>query len=126
MSAVNLWAAWIGIAAGMASGAVMGLFFDREGWLGGYGTWPRRLLRLGHVSFFGLAFLNLAYAATVGLVGEPAAGTLISWLLVAGAVLMPATCALAAWRKPFRHLFFIPVLTLASATGLLINGGLSA
>lgn len=124
MSALNLWAAWTGIAAGMASGALMGLFFHREGWLGGYASWPRRLLRLGHVSFFGIAFLNLAYAATVRLVGEPPAGAAISWLLVAGALLMPAVCGLAAWRKPFRHLFFVPVLALAAATGLLIDGGL--
>jgi hypothetical protein len=26
-----------------------------------------------------------------------------------GAASMPACCFLSAWKKPFRHLFFIPV-----------------
>ena len=49
MITFNLWAAWIGIIAGMLSGAALGLFFHEESWLGGYGSWPRRLLRLGHI-----------------------------------------------------------------------------
>ena len=32
------------------------------------------------------------------------------WALLIGAASMPACCFLSAWRKPFRHLFFIPVL----------------
>lgn len=124
MTALNLWAAWIGIAAGMTSGALMGVFFHREDWLGGYASWPRRLLRLGHVSFFGLAFLNIGYAFTARLVGATPGGATTSWLLVAAAVAMPTVCALAAWKKPFRHLFFIPVLALGGATAMLIEGGL--
>ena len=124
MSALNLWTAWVGIAAGMTSGALMGVFFHREDWLGGYASWPRRLLRLGHVSFFGIGFLNIAYAVTARLAGEAPGGATVSWLLVVGAVAMPTVCALAAWRKPLRHLFFIPVLALVGATGMLIGGGL--
>ena len=37
------------------------------------------------------------------------------WLFVAGAVSMPTVCFLSAWRKPLRHLFFIPVLSLIGA-----------
>src|SRR5580692_546520 len=110
MITLNLWAAWIGILAGMVSGAAFGIFFHDESWLGGYDSWPRRLLRLGHISFFGVAFLNLAFAVTLRLSGDASGARTSSYLLVAGAVLMPTVCALAAWRKPLRHLFFLPVL----------------
>lgn len=125
MITLNLWAAWIGILAGMVSGAAFGLFFHDESWLGGYNSWPRRLLRLGHISFFGVAFLNLAFAVTLRLTGEVSGARAASYLLVAGAVLMPTVCALAAWRKPLRHLFFLPVLSLIGAAAAMVNGGLS-
>lgn len=116
---INLWMAWIGILLGLLSGALIGLFFHRDEWLGGYGSWRRRLLRLGHISFFGIAFLNLAFANTVSVMGA-ATPAFAAWSLVAGAVLMPAICFLAAWRPGFRHLFFLPVVTLISgAVGLL-------
>jgi hypothetical protein len=116
MLEINLWAAWVGILLGMVSGMIQGLFFDREDWLGGYNSWPRRLMRLGHISFFGIAFLNLAYANTVWLLGPAHRVPLASMLLVAGAVLMPLVCYLAAWKKPLRHLFPLPVLSLLGAT----------
>src|SRR4051812_205671 len=50
---LNIAAAWIGILCGVLGGAVVGLFFHRDEWLGGYGSWRRRLARLGHISFFG-------------------------------------------------------------------------
>ena len=60
----NVWAAWLGILAGALAGAVMGLMFHRDDWLGGYSSWRRRMLRLGHIAFFGIGLLNLAFAAT--------------------------------------------------------------
>ncbi|MBL8399414.1 MAG: hypothetical protein JNL84_14935 [Candidatus Accumulibacter sp.] len=118
---MNLWAAWIGILLGMLSGALIGLFFHHQAWLGGYDSWRRRLLRLGHISFFGIAFLNLAFASTFNLVtGDPPA--FAAWSLLAGAVLMPAVCFLAAWRQPFRHLFFLPVLSLLSGVAGVLFG----
>lgn len=123
MADINLWAAWIGILLGLASGTVQGLFFDREDWLGGYASWPRRLMRLGHISFFGIAFLNLAYVNTVHLLGPASHVPLASTLLIAGAILMPLVCYLAAWKKPLRHLFPLPVLSLLGAAFAFITGG---
>jgi hypothetical protein len=116
MVTYNLAAAWMGILLGMVSGALLGLRFHGEGWLGGYQSWPRRLLRLGHISLFGLAFLNLAFVFTADRMGwtGPAAGV-PSVLLCAGAALMPLVCGLAAWRKPLRHLFALPVGCLVGA-----------
>ncbi len=119
----HLWWAWLGVLLGMVSGAAMGLFFHAEQWLGGYGSWHRRMLRLGHISFFGIAFLNFAYANTVFIASAGMYASWISPLLIAGAILMPGVCALAAFHKPLRHLFPLPVIALAGATGLLLYGG---
>lgn len=126
MTDLNLVAAWAGILLGMLGGAILGLSFHEEGWLGGYGSWRRRLLRLGHISLFGLAGVNLACSMTAARMGwKPGAA---SALFVAGAALMPLVCGLAAWRKPLRHLFFLPVATLVAGASLTIaalvrNGG---
>lgn len=107
---VNLLAGWIGILAGVVSGAIIGLYFHRDDWLGGYASYPRRLARLGHIAFFGLGFVNLAFGLTfhaVSLSPEPAA--FASICLILGAVSMPLCCFLAAWKKPLRHLFPFPV-----------------
>ena len=45
-------AGWLGMLLGVLSGAIIGLFFHREDWMGGYGSYRRRLTRLGHISFF--------------------------------------------------------------------------
>jgi hypothetical protein len=68
---LNLLAGWIGVLGGVVSGAIIGLFFHREDWVGGYGSLPRRLLRLGHISFFGIGFLNFALALTFAAVSFP-------------------------------------------------------
>ena len=118
--AVNLNAAWIGMLLGMLSGAVLGLFFHRDGWLGGYGSWTRRMLRLGHVSFFGLGLINLAFAFTVRsteMTAPAAAGA----LLLVGTVTMPATCFLAAFWEGFRRLFFISVLSVTAAAAIVVG-----
>ena len=125
---LNLWAGWIGILLGMVTGAGLGLFFHDAQWLGGYQSWRRRLLRLGHISFFGLAFINFAFFLTLSRVGAPAAGSstavvAASYLLVAGAFFMPLVCFLSAWRPGWRRLFVLPVSCLVlGVLGLLIWG----
>ena len=86
---VNFVAAWLGILLGILAGAVQGLFSHDEAWLGGYGSWPRRMTRLGHVAFFGLGFINLAYALSVRFLGGATANVWVTWLLVFGAITMP-------------------------------------
>ena len=102
---------WTLMAFGAVSGALIGLGFHRESWAGGYGSFRRRLMRLGHIAFFGLGILNVLfglYAASL----PRAAGSLsiASWALVIAGATMPAVCFLTAWKEPFRHPFPIPVL----------------
>jgi hypothetical protein len=122
----NLLAGWVAIILGFLAGAVPGLFFWMEDWLGGYGSWRRRLLRLAHIAFFGLGFINVLFALSVRHLGL-AAGTpllvLSSALLVGGVIAMPAVCYLSAWRQSFRHLFFIPVICMVLGVALFLWEG---
>lgn len=114
MPAVNLVFAWWWMALGALSGAAAGMVFHREDALGGYASWTRRLMRLGHIAFFGTGLLNLAFALTLSAVALDSQWMRPpSMLLIAGGVAMPLVCYLAAWRKPLRHLFIVPVLCLA-------------
>jgi hypothetical protein len=117
---LNLIAGWSAFLAGGVAGAIPGLFFHRERWLGGYGSWPRRMIRLAHISLFALGFLNVLFALTVHaheLAGGLAAASV---LLVAGLAAMPAVCYLSAWKQAFRHVFFIPAGAILVGTGLVV------
>jgi hypothetical protein len=117
---LNLQLAWAWLLAGLVAGAVQGLFFHREDWLGGYASWPRRMTRLGHVSFLGTALVNVLAVLTAREAAIPVPGA--AWVLLAcGAVTMPAVCYGAAFRKPVRHLFAIPVLCLVSGVALVVG-----
>jgi len=124
MQCLNFYAAWVGILFGFVSGSVLGLFFHDREWLGGYASWRRRMARLGHISFFGIAIINLIYALSVQVFHVQVTSSGPSQLFVAGAVTMPLICFLSAWKKFFRHLFFIPVLCLIIGTIWLFRGGL--
>lgn len=122
----NLLAGWIAILLGFAAGAVPGLFFQMEDWLGGYGSWRRRLVRLAHISFFGLGSLNVLFALSAGSLGLATCDSLLEWasaLLLGGLVAMPAVCYLSAWRQPLRHLFFVPVTCLVLGVALFLLEG---
>jgi hypothetical protein len=130
MQAVNLHFAWAWMLAGMVLGAGVGLFFHRADWLGGFGSWRRRMVRLAHIAFLGTGLLNLGFALSVGELtaghgGDVMIGT-ASVLFILGAATMPAVCLLAAWRQPFRHLFFVPALSLIIATAAFLYRGLVA
>jgi len=109
---------WSLVIAGFISGAALGLGFQRADFLGGYQSFPRRLLRLGHVACIALGGVNLLWSLAplesewIGLGG-------LGWAV--GGVLMPTLCALTAWRPGFHRLFFLPVLsvTLGALIGLL-------
>lgn len=117
---LNITVAWVGILLGALGGAGAGLFFHRDEWLGGYGSWRRRLMRLGHISFFGIALLNLAFAVTVRQPGWGLSSPVPGLALAAAEGLMPLLCYLSAWRKPLRHGFVLPVgCVLVGVVGLL-------
>jgi hypothetical protein len=107
-SSINLFAGWLSFFFGAASGALIGLKFHQEDWLGGYQSFQRRMVRLGHIAFFGLGLINILFALSAPAFGASEWTRWASWLLVVGAATMSANCFLTAWRRAFRHAFFIP------------------
>jgi hypothetical protein len=112
------------VAAGFVSGAAVGMGFHHEGFLGGYGSYRRRLLRLGHVALVALGLFNVLFSLlpTTSLSGSQVmAAASLAWL--AGGFAMPLVCFLAAWRPALRPAFAVPVFFLAAAAVLTAAGG---
>lgn len=125
LSVLHIMAGWVSMLAGALSGAVIGLFFHRNDWAGGYGAFRRRLLRLGHIAFFGIGILNVLFGLTEQVMVWPEAyEKLASTGLLIALIAMPVCCFLAAWRPVFRHLFPIPVMAVFTGIIPIIVGGL--
>ncbi|UCH82564.1 MAG: hypothetical protein JSW50_08740 [Candidatus Latescibacterota bacterium] len=120
---INLIAGWVGILCGVVAGAGVGVFFHRESWAGGYASFERRMLRLAHISFFGLGFINLAFGATTRIGGIIISNSgIASVLFIVAAITMPLCCYLTAWRQSFRHLFPVPVICVAAGIIVTLSG----
>jgi hypothetical protein len=117
---LNFSAAWIGFLLGCISGMLSGMFFHKKEWMGGYDSWERRMTRLGHISFFGIGFINLFFALSCDYLDLSKNPMIPSILLIIAAIMMPLTCYLSAWKKPLRALFPIPALSATVAIALFI------
>jgi hypothetical protein len=123
---LNLIVAWVAILLGFLGGATLGLFFQQENWLGGYGSYKRRLYRLGHIALFGLGFMNLAFYFTVlKMTLSFSLLTLASWSFVVGAASMPLCCVLVAHRRRALPVFALPVGSLLLGGVLVLSGLIS-
>jgi len=120
---LNLLVGWLGMLGGVISGATIGLFFHQERWMGGYSSFRRRMTRLGHISFWGLGFINIMFALSVRTVEVPIINVQVASVgFMLGLVTMPLCCFLTAWQESFRHLFPVPVIcVLVGVVSLLIG-----
>ena len=120
----SLTCGWYGMLLGVVSGMILGLFFHKENWLGGYGSHARRFLRLGHISFFGIGLINLFYGLSLVPMGVDEG---LAWWGAYGLLValcsMPTLCFLTAWKKLFRHLYFIPVGGAMLGVCMILFGG---
>ena len=112
---INYHAGWALVLAAFVSGALIGLRFHDDSFLGGYTSFPRRILRLGHIALAALGALNVLFSLCPRPATDAWNAPWASQLWLIGAIAMPAVCFLTAWQKPFRHLFFIPVGSLIAA-----------
>jgi hypothetical protein len=126
-SQLHILTGWAGMLGGAVSGAIIGLFFHSEQWAGGYGSFRRRLLRLGHIAFFGIGFLNLMFGFTLQFMAMPVTYAMIaSWGFLLAMVAMPLCCFLTAWHKPLRHLFPVPAIATLVAIIAVLAGGFAS
>lgn len=112
---LNWHAGWWMILAAFVSGAGIGLHFHREDFWGGYTSFRRRIVRLGHIALAALGMLNLVFSYSPIPASDSLAAQVAGFGFLIGGLTMPAVCFLSGWKKPLRHLFFIPVISLIVA-----------
>lgn len=114
---------WTLVLASLLMGLYLGVKFQRDDWLGGYNAFPRRMLRLGHISLAALGTLNILFAQTAGRIslGHPLTRA-ASLCFMAGAVLMPVSCLWLAARRRGFSIFLFPIGCLFAALVLTIGG----
>jgi hypothetical protein len=121
---LNWWWGWSMVLAAFVTGALLGIYFYREDFLGGYASFRRRIVRLGHIALAALGMMNELYSLSPW----PAPGTLVARIasiaFVIGGISMPAVCFLSGWKPVFRRAFFIPVVALIVAVLAVLYGGL--
>jgi hypothetical protein len=118
---------WSLILVSVVMGLWMGIRFQKEGWLGGYGSLPRRMVRLAHVALAALGIINIEFGRTaqqLALAGRASTGAvrLAGAAFVVAGISMPACCLLIA--RGFRRfeVFAVPVGSLCVALLLTIGG----
>lgn len=121
---INWYFGWSMILAAFASGAAIGTMFHRDDFLGGYQSFRRRVLRLGHIALAALGMINILFAMSTPAPADNVRATVASLGFVVGGLSMPAVCFLTAWRTECRHLFFIPVTSLIVAAAQTLRVGM--
>ena len=117
---IQFHAGWILVLAGLVSGALLGLGFHREDFLGGYASLRRRLVRLGHIALVALGGLNVLWALSVdGMGADPRLGL----VFLAGSLAMPLACFVVAARIRLRPWFALPVVLLTGSLAAFVAGG---
>jgi hypothetical protein len=119
---LNWCAGWFLVLAAFVTGAAIGLRFHRDDFWGGYASFRRRIVRLGHVALAALGLMNVVYSVAPGAGAASALGRAASICFVVGGITMPLACFLTGWRARFRHLFAVPVLALVAAVVLVLCG----
>jgi hypothetical protein len=122
---INWYFGWVSILTAFVTGAILGLFFYRDDFLGGYASFRRRIVRLGHIALAALGMINILFSISP-MASEPSPQKSIAAVgFIVGGVAMPAVCFLTAWRVGFRYLFFIPVTALIIAVAQTLWIGVS-
>lgn len=125
---LNRVAGWISIAIGAGLGLLLGLWsFDGPvavpGWIGGYAETPRRLIRLGHIAFFGLGMLNVLLSRELPWLQVSAKTKLLTGTcMLTGNLLLPPLLLLSALIPACKYLLPFPALGLFAAFCLTAYG----
>lgn len=121
--ALNFLGGWALILLGFLAGAAIGIGFHRDDFLGGYSSFRRRIIRLGHIALVALGIINVVFSISPRPHGGAATAVASAGFLIGG-IAMPAVCFLTGWRAGFRSLFCIPVAALTAAAGAVLVGAL--
>ena len=115
---LNRQVAWTGMAIGAALGMLLGLWsFDGPapvpGFLGEYDDTARRLMRLGHIAFFGLGFINLLLARELPALAERPR-RIAGLAMNIGNLGLPLTLVVASIVAPVKYLMAVPASAMST------------
>lgn len=129
---LNITFGWVWMNLGFLSGLLMGLKAEQFGlntlavgptWLDGYGSVPRRLIRLGHIAFIMLPLINIVFGAHIDATPLTLAWKqTASYALVFGAVGVPVLCFVAAFYRPAKVLLGLPASAVLVANLIIAWG----
>jgi hypothetical protein len=119
---LNWNAGWILLLAGVLTGGFTSTVFHQPNYGGGYESFRRRIVRLGHVALAALGMVNLAFALSPWPYPDKHEADMAGLCFVLGGISMPGICFLTGWFAPMRHLFFIPVMLLLSGVVYVLKG----
>ena len=122
---INIKFGWSWIVLGIISGMFLGMFafngpLELSDKMMDYTSLPRRILRLDHISFLGLGFLNIVYGVTVRVL-EIKTPKFLSWLFILGAISMSAFLLVTVFYEPFKYALIIPASLLFVAVILFLK-----
>ncbi len=120
---INVLFGWAWMCLGFISGMTLGMWAEREKWLGGYTSVARRYLRLGHVAFIALSIINILYGKELGAIALPIhIKSIGSALMIFGAAGVPIACIFAAFFRKARYFLPLPALAVLTGTAILAIG----
>ena len=120
---INILFGWAWMCVGFISGMTLGMWAEREKWLGGYASITRRYLRLGHVAFIALSIINILYGRELGSADLPVyVKSIGSSLMIFGAAGVPLVCVSAAFFRKARYFLPLPALAVLIGTAILVIG----
>jgi Na+/H+-dicarboxylate symporter len=120
---INILFGWAWMCVGFISGMTLGLWAEREHWLGGYASVIRRYLRLAHVAFIALSIINILYGHELASVDLPnIVKNIGSALMIFGAAGVPLACISAAFLRKTKYLLPLPASALLIGTIILVIG----
>ena len=120
--------AYVSLALGAALGLILGLWsfegpLPPPSWLGEYADTPRRLVRLGHIAFFGLGIVNLLVARDLPrLKLAPQHRRAARALMNFGNLILPVNLLAAGVFPPAKFLLPLPAVSVFSALLLVAVG----
>jgi hypothetical protein len=122
--------AWTGFLLGAASGMIIGLWaFDGPAHppvgMTSYAETSRRFLRLGHIAFFGLGYLNLLLASELPkLPLSKKQKSQAAHLMNFGNIILPLLLMISAAQPLFKYLLPIPASAVAIAVAIAAWGAI--
>ncbi len=120
---INILFGWVWMCFGFLFGLTLGLWAEKDDWLGGYASVTRRYLRLGHVAFIALSMVNILYGRELGSVTLPdSVKNAGSGLMIFGAAGVPLACISAAFARRTKYLLPLPAVALLIGTVVLVVG----